>query len=67
MKIRKSTILPLALFVYLLVMAFIGRGMLTDGRWIEYVVIFGVTLVCIVLLHFTLKKREMKREQQWPK
>ncbi len=58
MKIKKSTFLPAVLFIYLLVMAYIGRGMYFRGEYFNYFAIFGVSLLVIILLHFSLKKKE---------
>ncbi len=57
-KIKRSTLIPSLLFVYLCVMAFIGRRELVDGNYTFYFGVIGATLVCIVLLHFVLKRKE---------
>lgn len=67
---KKSTIIPLALFVYLIVMSYIGRSHLLAGDYLFYFGVIGVTLLIIVLLHFMLKKREkiqQKREEDMNK
>lgn len=61
MKLRKSTLLPLVLLVYLAVMSYIGRGELSAGNYLYYFGIIGVTLVCIMLLRLTLRQRELHR------
>ena len=63
MKLKRSTTIPVLLLAYLAVMSYIGRGELAAGNYLFYFGVIGVTLVCIVLLHFTLKRRERKRKQ----
>lgn len=58
MKTKKSTWLPLLLLVYLMVMAYIGRGQVAAGKYLQYFGVMGVSLLVIVLLHFTLKHKE---------
>ena len=55
MKTKKSTWQPLLLLVYLMVMAYVGRGQVAAGK---YFGVMGVSLLVIVLLHFTLKRKE---------
>lgn len=57
-KIKRSTLIPSLLFVYLCVMAYIGRREFFSGNYLFYFGVIGVTLVCIVLLHFVLKRKE---------
>ncbi len=57
-KIKKSTYLPAVLLVYLLCMAYIGRNILLKGEYLYYFSVFGISLIIIVLLHFSLKKKE---------
>ena len=64
MKIKKSTFLPAILLIYLFVMAYIGRDLLFAGEYVHYFSVFGVSLIVIVILHFTLKKREKMKERQ---
>ena len=63
-KIRKSTLIPIALLVYLAVMATIGwrnwqAGQLTTRYYFGMV---AITLLCIILLHFSLRRRERLRD-----
>ena len=58
MKTKKSTWLPLLLLVYLFVMAYIGRGQVAAGKYLQYFGVMGVSLLVIVLLHFVLKRKE---------
>ena len=57
-RLKKSTIIPLALLVYLGGMAYIGRAHFTADDRMFYFGILGVTFVIIILLHFLLKKKE---------
>lgn len=57
MKTKKSTWLPLLLLVYLFVMAYIGRGQVAAGKYLQYFGVMGVSLLVIVLLHFVLKRK----------
>lgn len=65
-KIRKSTLIPIALLVYLAVMAIIGwrnwqAGQLTT---LYYFGMVAITLLCIILLHFSLRRRERLRDRR---
>ncbi len=60
---KRSTLIPLLLLIYLGVMAYIGRGELAQGRYLYYFGIIALTLVCIVALHFTLRRRERNRRK----
>ena len=63
---KKSTIVPVLLLIYLAVMATIGWREYAIGKTsaLYYFGIIGATLVCIVLLHFSLKRREKLREER---
>ncbi len=66
-KIKKSTYLPILLFIYLVVMAIIGLPILHRGEYLYYFSVFGISLTVIILLHFTLKRKERlkaEREQE---
>lgn len=67
MKIKKSTYLPAILLAYLLFMSYMGRDLLYAGRYGYFFTIFGISLAVIVLLHFTLKKRERAKNRQQDK
>ena len=54
MKTKKSTWLPLLLLVYLMVMAYVGRGQVAAGKYLQYFGVMGVPLLVIVPLHLTL-------------
>lgn len=62
-KIRRSTLVPLLLLVYLAVMAWIGRGELLAGHYLYYFGIIAATLLCIWLLRRFLLRREQMRHK----
>ena len=65
-KIKRSTLIPLVLAVYLMVMASIGWGDYASGRT-SALYSFGViaiTVVILILLHFSLRRRERYREER---
>lgn len=69
MKIKRSTLIPCLLVIYLAVLAYIGWPEYQRGATsaLYYYSIIVLTLICIVLLHFSLKRRERlrrEREQQ---
>ncbi len=49
---------------YLAVMAYIGRHIYLRGDYLYYFGTIAVTLVIIVVLHFSLKKKEKIRQQR---
>jgi 4-hydroxybenzoate polyprenyltransferase len=57
---KKSTVIPILLLVYLAVMAYIGWPGYVSGQTsaLYYFGIIAVCVVIIVVLHFTLKKKE---------
>lgn len=61
---KRSVWIPLVLLVYLGVMSYIGSGEFFAGHYFYYFGIIGVTLLCIVLLHFTLRRRERLRRER---
>lgn len=63
-KIKKSTYLPAILLVYLLCMAYIGKDILLKGDYLYYFSVFGLSLIIIILLHFSLKKKEKRDEKK---
>lgn len=63
-RVKKSVWLPVVLLVYLAAMSYIGRGELAAGHYLYYFGIIGATLVCIIALHFTLRRRERLREER---
>lgn len=61
---KKSTIIPLALLAYLGAMCYVGREHLYSGNKIFYFCVIAVTLLVIVLLHFSLKRKERLRRER---
>lgn len=63
-RIRRSTAIPLALLLYLAAMSYIGWADFASGKTSAafYFGVIGSTLAVIILLHFTLKKREKTRK-----
>lgn len=66
MKLKRSTLIPAILLVYLAVMACIGYKGYAAGVTspLEYFGIIVVTLLVITLLHFNLKRRERLRRER---
>lgn len=66
MKLKRHTVLPLVLAVYLAVMAYIGYPEYAAGRTsaLYYFGIIGITVVILIALHFTLKKRGRLRRER---
>ena len=63
-KFKSSTVIPLALTAYLAVMAYMGRHIYLRGDYLYYFGTIAVTLVIIIVLHFSLKKKEKLRQQR---
>ena len=63
-RIKKSRLIPCVLLIYLAVMAYMGREKLFAGNYVEYFGILVVTLLCILILFFTLRKQEAVRERR---
>lgn len=63
-RFKKSIFIPVVLLLYLFIMAYIGRDKFLAGNYLEYFGILLVTLLCIVLLFFTLRKQEQVRERK---
>lgn len=64
MKIKRSTLLPILLVIYLGVMAWLGLPGLESGQTKlgAYIATIAVSLGVIVLLHFFLRRREQQRK-----
>lgn len=60
---KKSTLVPLLLTVYLIIIAATGYNRWADGTYssLRYFGIIGVTLLIIVVLHFHMKKYPRRR------
>ena len=63
-KIKRSVVFPLIMLAYLAVMAWLGRDRLERGEYLYYFGIIGVGLIIIVLLYFSLRKKEKLRKQR---
>ena len=63
-KYKASTVVPLALTAYLAFMAYYGRHMYIRGEYLYYFGTIAVTLAIIVILHFSLKKKEKLRQER---
>lgn len=66
MKIKRSTLIPAILLVYLAVMAVPGYRKYSLGQItaMEYFGIIVLTLATITALHFTLRRRERLRSER---
>lgn len=66
MKIKRSTLIPAVLLIYLAIMCIPGYKQYAAGTMsvTEYFGIIGVTLAVIVTLHFTIKRRERLRAER---
>lgn len=64
-KIPRSTIIPVLLLIYLAVMSYIGFGDYASGKStpLYYFGVIAVTLLCIFLLHLSLKRKERFRRK----
>lgn len=62
-KFKKSTYLPVALLIYFGYMTYPGRGYFYGGEYFYYFGIIAICLIVIVLLHFSLKRREKLRDE----
>ena len=63
-RVKKSLLIPSVLLIYLAFMAYMGRDKLLAGSYLEYFGILIVTLLCILILFFTLRKQEEVRERR---
>lgn len=63
---KRSTVIPLILGIYLAVMATIGWPDYAAGRTsaLFYFGVIAITLAVLVLLHFSLKRREQLRRER---
>lgn len=55
--LKRSTVVPALLLIYLAVMAWIGRGEIAAGHTVYYFGIIAATLLCIFLLRRNLLRR----------
>jgi len=64
MKIKRSIGLPAALLLYLIVMGvYAWPGRSPEVTYTQWGSVIAITLACIVILYFLLKKREKYREK----
>lgn len=64
MKLKRSITTPAILLVYLVGMAIYAFPQYQESQnWLEYLGIIGATVGIIVLLYFTLRRREKFRER----
>ena len=65
-RLKRSTLIPLLLIIYLAVMSYIGYADYAAGATspLYYFGIIAVTLLCIFLLHLSLKRRERLRRKR---
>jgi len=63
MKIKRSTLIPAILAVYLVVMATIGYSDYASGRT-SALFYFGTIAVTVILLHLNIKHRERLRRER---
>ncbi len=62
---KRSYLVPLALLVYLIgISIYAYPGRMPNITWTQYGLTIGITLVCIVILYFLLKKRDQMRDQR---
>lgn len=54
---KRSVVVPVILALYLCVMAYIGRDRFYGEDRLLYFILFGITALCIVALHFNLRRR----------
>ncbi len=66
MKLQRSTVIPLALAVYLAVMAYLGYPDYAAGRTsaLQYFGIIAATIVILIVLHFSIKWRDKLRKER---
>ena len=66
MKLTRSILIPAVLFVYLVVMAVLGYPEYVAGHTSAsmYFGIIAITLVVLVLLHFSLRRKERLRKER---
>ncbi len=66
MKIKRSTLIPSVLAVYLAIMAWIGYPEYAAGHTsaLYYFGIIGITIIILIALHFNLKHRERLAQER---
>jgi hypothetical protein len=63
---NKAVVIPLALLAYLGIMSYIGYDGYDSGEFsaLYYFGVIAVSLLVIILLHFSLKRRERLRRER---
>ncbi|MEF9923480.1 MAG: hypothetical protein RR061_06715 [Muribaculaceae bacterium] len=61
---KKSTYLPILLLIYLAIMSYIGFEEFKRGNYLYYFGIIGATLLAILLLRLSLKRKERLQEER---
>ena len=63
---NKAVVIPLALLAYLGIMSYIGYDSYASGEFsaLYYFGVIAVSLLVIILLHFSLKRRERLRRER---
>lgn len=64
MAFRWSIILPAAMLIYLVVMAYVGWDVYRAGNYTRYFGIIGIGLFIIIYLFYRLRTREKARNSQ---
>jgi uncharacterized membrane protein len=66
MKVKRSVVVPAILAIYLAIMAYIGYDEYAVGHTsaFQYFGTIFATIVVLVLLHFSLKRRERLRRER---
>ena len=65
MKIKRTIGLPAALLLYLIVMAiYTWPGRFAEINYTQWIATIIITLGCIIVLYFVLKKREKFRNKK---
>lgn len=62
-RFTRTTLLPLALLIYLAVLAWIARGRFYSGDYLYYFGVIGGSLIIILLLYLVLRKRDRLRRE----
>lgn len=58
---KRYNIITVILLIYLAIMAYIGRDLIiSEEKYFEFFSLIGVTLLVILLLRISLKKRDNK-------
>ena len=59
----RTTLLPMALLVYLAVLAWMARGRFYSGDYLYYFGVIGGSLIIIGLLYLVLRRRDRMRRK----